>query len=61
MSESTCFLPPEFADMGLMALADPSFAERLVEALRRLPPVPAHETCAEASAASLAVAADGLE
>jgi hypothetical protein len=61
MSESTRFLPPEFADMGLMALADPAFAERLVEALRRLPPVPAHEPCAETASARVAVAADGLE
>jgi hypothetical protein len=38
MSEFTAFLPPELADIGLMALADPGFAERLVEALQRLPP-----------------------
>lgn len=37
MSEFISFLPPEFADIGLMALADPGFAERLVESLRRLP------------------------
>jgi hypothetical protein len=38
MSEFTDFLPPELADIGLMAFADPGFAERLVEALRCLPP-----------------------
>jgi hypothetical protein len=38
MSEFTGILPPELADLGLMALADPAFAERLVESLRRLPP-----------------------
>ena len=37
MPEFTTFLPPELADIGLMALADPSLAERLVEALRGLP------------------------
>jgi hypothetical protein len=37
MSEFTGILPPELADLGLMALADPGFAERLVESLRRLP------------------------
>ena len=34
MSEFTTSLPPELADLGLMALADPGLAERLVEALR---------------------------
>jgi hypothetical protein len=37
MSEFISFLPRELADIGLMAYADPDFAERLVEALRRLP------------------------
>jgi hypothetical protein len=37
MPEFTTFLPPELADIGLMALADPSLAERLIEALRGLP------------------------
>jgi len=41
MSEFTGILPPELADLGLMALADPGFAERLVESLRRLPPAAA--------------------
>lgn len=41
MSEFAGILPPELADLGLMALADPGFAERLVESLRRLPPAPA--------------------
>ena len=38
MSEFASFLPPELADIGLVAFADPSFAERLVDALLRLPP-----------------------
>jgi hypothetical protein len=59
MSESTCFLPPELADMGLMALADPTFAQRLIDALRRLPAVPADGTCADTLAANGAVQADG--
>jgi hypothetical protein len=37
MSEFTISLPPELADIGLMALADPGLAERLVEALREQP------------------------
>ena len=37
MTESTIFLSAELAEMGLMTFADPGFAERLVEALRRLP------------------------
>jgi hypothetical protein len=35
MSETTNFLPAELAELGLMAYADPSFAERMVEALLR--------------------------
>jgi hypothetical protein len=60
MSESTSFLPPELADLGLMALADPAFAERLVEALRGLPPLPTRATGAdvESPAADVAVAAN---
>jgi len=38
MSETTTFLPAELAEMGLMALADPTFAERMVEALLRRSP-----------------------
>jgi hypothetical protein len=38
MSEFATFLPEELAEIGLMAFADPNLAERLVAALRRLPP-----------------------
>jgi hypothetical protein len=38
MSKFTTFLPPELADIGLMAFPDPSFAEGLVDAPLRLPP-----------------------
>jgi hypothetical protein len=34
-SETTTFLPAELAELGLMAYADPTFAERMVEALLR--------------------------
>jgi len=37
MSDITSFLSAELTEIGLAAAADPSFAERLVEALRRLP------------------------
>jgi len=36
MSDTTPFLSAELTEMGLMAAADPHFAERLLEALRRL-------------------------
>ena len=36
MSDTTPFLAAELTEMGLMAAADPQFAERLLEALRRL-------------------------
>ena len=36
MSDTTPFLAAELTEMGLMAAADPHFAERLLEALRRL-------------------------
>jgi hypothetical protein len=36
MSDNTPFLSAELTEMGLMAAADPRFAERLLEALRRL-------------------------
>jgi hypothetical protein len=36
MSDTTSFLAAELTEMGLMAAADPHFAERLLEALRRL-------------------------
>jgi hypothetical protein len=38
MSEFATFLPEELAEIGLMAFADPNLAERLVAALRSLPP-----------------------
>jgi len=50
MSDTTPFLAAELTEMGLMAAADPHFAERLLEALRRLSaeqasdPKSAHET-----------------
>jgi hypothetical protein len=50
MSDTTSFLSAELTEMGLMAAADPHFAERLLEALRRLnaaranEPESAHET-----------------
>jgi hypothetical protein len=37
MSDSTFFLPAELVEMGLMAAADPAFAERMVTALQQLP------------------------
>jgi len=52
MSEITSFLSAELTEMGLMAAADPHFAERLLEALQRLPaqrasePASARETSA---------------
>lgn len=58
MSESTSFLPPELADIGLMAFADPTFAQRLVDALRRLPAVPADETRPDTTSANGTVQAD---
>ena len=36
MSDTTPFLSTELTEIGLMAAADPHFAERLLEALRRL-------------------------
>jgi hypothetical protein len=38
MTDTTCsFLPAELTELGLLAAVDPHFAERLLEALRRLP------------------------
>jgi hypothetical protein len=37
MSDVTFFLPAEIMEMGLIAAADPAFAERLVLALEQLP------------------------
>jgi len=50
MSDTTPFLSAELTELGLMAAADPHFAERLLEALRQLSaaqasdPESAHET-----------------
>jgi hypothetical protein len=38
MSEFAAFLPEELTEIGLMAFADPNLADRLVTALRCLPP-----------------------
>jgi hypothetical protein len=38
MGDTTFFLAAEFTEIGLAAAADPHFAERLIEALRGLPP-----------------------
>jgi hypothetical protein len=37
MPDLTSFLPAELTEIGLAAAADPQFAERLIEALQRLP------------------------
>ena len=37
MSDITFFLPAEMLEMGLVAAADPAFAERLILALEQLP------------------------
>jgi hypothetical protein len=37
MTDTTYFLAAEFTEIGLAAAADPHFADRLIEALRRLP------------------------
>jgi len=37
MTDTTSFLASELTELGLMAAADPHFAERLLEALQRLP------------------------
>ena len=53
MTDITSFLAAEFTEIGLAAAADPHFAERLIEALRRLPPE--SDTEAEACAMRPAV------
>jgi hypothetical protein len=45
MSEFATFLPEELAEIGLMAFADPNLAERLVAALRWLPPAGTVGSC----------------
>jgi len=61
MSDITSFLSAELTEIGLAAAADPAFAERLVEALRRLPEQRAGRTLANetfsSSEASLVQAA----
>jgi hypothetical protein len=53
MADITSFLSAELTEIGLVAAADPHFAERLLEALQRLPaegagePVSAQATAAE--------------
>jgi hypothetical protein len=37
MTDITSFLSAELTEIGLVAAADPHFAERLLEALQRLP------------------------
>jgi len=37
MTDITSFLSGELTEIGLVAAADPHFAERLLEALQRLP------------------------
>ena len=37
MTDMTSFLWLELTEIGLVAAADPHFAERLIEALQRLP------------------------
>ena len=50
MTDMTSFLSAELTEIGLLAAADPHFAERLLEALQRLPaerasePASAHES-----------------
>jgi len=44
MSDTTPFLSAELTELGLMAAADPHFAERLLEALRRLTAEQTNET-----------------
>jgi len=53
MTDNTSFLYAELTEIGLLAAADPHFAERLLEALQRLPaesasaPAPAAVGCPE--------------
>ena len=48
MTDITSFLSSELTEIGLVAAADPHFAERLLEALRRLPAERAGEEPASA-------------
>jgi hypothetical protein len=49
MTDMTAFLSSELTEMGLMAAADPQFAERLLEALRRLAAEPGSEPASAAA------------
>ena len=49
MTDMTSFLSSELTEMGLMAAADPQFAERLLEALRRLAEEPGSEPASAAA------------
>jgi hypothetical protein len=44
MTDTPSFLAAELTELGLMAAADPGFAERLLAALQRLPAEGASET-----------------
>jgi len=46
MTDITAFLSAELTEIGLAAAADPQFAERLIEALQRLPEERAAEPAA---------------
>jgi hypothetical protein len=48
MTDITSFLSVELTEIGLLAAADPDFAEKLLEALRRLPAEPASEPASAA-------------
>jgi hypothetical protein len=48
MTDITSFLSAELTEIGLLAAADPDFAERLLEALQRLPAKPASEPASAA-------------
>jgi hypothetical protein len=48
MTDITSFLSAELTEIGLLAAADPDFAERLLEALQRLPAKPAGEPASAA-------------
>jgi hypothetical protein len=50
MTDITSFLSAELTEIGLLAAADPHFAERLIEALQRLPAEPASEAAPAAVA-----------
>jgi len=52
MTDMTSFLSEELTEMGLMAAADPHFAERLLQALRRLSAERANVPASECEAAT---------